>query len=146
MSNAQVSLPDIILKDIDGNEVSLATLSKDKTIVVSLWATWCVPCIKELDAIHAQYDKLKKESSFELIALNVDDSRSLRRVEPTVKGKKWKYTVLMDSKNQVRNHLGITSIPYTMIIKDGKIKYRSSTYKPGDEELLIKKFNEISRK
>lgn len=36
-AKAQTSLPEITLKNLDGKEISLATLSDDKTVVVSLW-------------------------------------------------------------------------------------------------------------
>lgn len=146
ITNAQTELPNITLKDLKGKEVSLASLSKDKTIVVSLWATWCIPCIRELDIISEQYDKLQKEMDFELVAISVDDARSTRRVKPAVMGKGWDYQVLLDVNNQVRRHLGVTSVPLTLIIKDGKIKFRHSSFTPGAEDELFKKFKEIASK
>ncbi|MDP5077895.1 MAG: TlpA family protein disulfide reductase [Nonlabens sp.] len=145
-SSAQTELPNITLKDLNGKDVSLAALSKDKTIVVSLWATWCVPCIRELDAIADEYDSLKKEMNFELVAISVDDARSTRRVKPAVMGKGWDYQVLLDANNQVRRHLGVTTVPLTLIIKDGKIKFRHSSFTPGAEDELFKKFKEIASK
>lgn len=141
---AQIELPSITLKDLNGKDVSLATLSKDKTIVVSLWATWCVPCMQELDAIAAQYDTLQKDTGFELVAINVDDARSVRRVKPKVDSKAWKYLILLDTANEVRNYLKVKSIPYTMIIKDGKIKYRHASYTKGSENELVSKFKKIA--
>lgn len=88
ISSAQKELPDISLKDMSGKEVSLASLSKNKTVVVSLWATWCVPCIQELDAIAVHYKKLQKETGFELIAISIDDARATRRVKPLLDQKK----------------------------------------------------------
>jgi peroxiredoxin len=145
-SNAQTELPDITLKDLKGNEVSLASLSKDKTIVVSLWATWCIPCIRELDVISEDYLKLQKQMGFELIAISVDDARSTRRVMPAVMGKGWDYQVLLDVNNQVRRHLGVTTVPLTLIMKDGKIKFRHSSFTPGAEDELFRKFKEIASK
>jgi len=144
LSTAQTELPNITLKDLKGNEVSLATLSKDKTIVVSLWATWCIPCIRELDIISEDYAKLKKDIDFELVAISVDDARSTRRVKPAVMGKGWDYQVLLDVNNQVRRHLGVTTVPLTLIMKDGKIKFRHSSFTPGAEDELFKKFKEIA--
>lgn len=142
---AQVDLPDVTLMDLNGKQVSLATISKNKTVVISLWATWCVPCIKELDAIATSYNKQKKDIDFELIAVSVDDTRSTRRVKPFVTGKGWDYQILLDTNNQLRSSLGVTAIPYTLIVKDGKIKYRHTSFTAGSEAELFEKFKKIKK-
>ena len=39
--------PDILLKDIDGNELKLSDL-KGKPLFVDIWATWCLPCLAQM--------------------------------------------------------------------------------------------------
>ncbi|WP_438962460.1 TlpA family protein disulfide reductase [Nonlabens sp.] len=141
---AQTSLPEISLKDLSGKEIPLATLSEDKTIVVSLWATWCVPCIRELDTIAEVYEDLQEEMNFELVAISVDDARSTRRVKPAVMGKGWEYTVLLDPNNDVRRHLGNPNVPLTLILKNGKIVFRHSSFTPGAEDQLFEEFKQIA--
>lgn len=141
---AQTSLPEITLKSLDGKEVNVATLSKDKTVVVSLWATWCIPCIRELDTIAEVYEELQEDINFELIAISVDDSRSTRRVKPAVMGKGWEYLVLLDPNNDVRRHLGNPNVPLTLILKNGEIVFRHSSFTPGAEDQLFEKFKEIA--
>ncbi len=145
-SNAQKELPNISLKDLSGKEVSLASLSKNKTIVVSLWATWCVPCIQELDAVAVHYAKLQKEAAFELVAISIDDARSTRRVQPLLDQKNWNYLILLDTKNELRTALDINAIPYTLIVKNGQIRYKHASYTKGSEQALFKKFKEIAGK
>ena len=49
---SQNELPKVDMKTLDGEPFNSQELSTDdNVVVVSLWATWCVPCIKELDAI-----------------------------------------------------------------------------------------------
>lgn len=143
-AKAQTSLPEITLKNLDGKEVSLTSISENKTVVVSLWATWCVPCIRELDTIADVYEDMQEEINFELIAISVDDSRSTRRVKPAVMGKGWEYTVLLDPNNDVRRHLGNPNVPLTLIIKNGVIVYRHSSFTPGAEDELFDKFKELA--
>ncbi len=143
-AQSQTSLPDLTLKDLKGNEISLASISEGKTVVVSLWATWCVPCIRELDTIAEDYEELQEEMDFELIAISVDDARSTRRVKPAVMGKGWEYTVLLDPNNDVRRHLGNPAVPLTMIVKDGEILFRHSSFTPGAEDQLFEKFKELA--
>jgi thiol-disulfide isomerase/thioredoxin len=62
--------PVIAFQGPDGQPMSLASF-KGKTILVNLWATWCVPCRQEMPAL----DKLQAElggSDFEVVAINVD--------------------------------------------------------------------------
>ncbi|MCK5638632.1 MAG: redoxin domain-containing protein, partial [Flavobacteriaceae bacterium] len=47
---SQKNLPNLILIKADGSEVNLNKLSNESIIILNFWATWCVPCINELNA------------------------------------------------------------------------------------------------
>jgi thiol-disulfide isomerase/thioredoxin len=143
-ANAQTHLPELTLKNLKGEEVNLSEISKGKTIVVSLWATWCVPCMRELDTIAEEYTDLQDEMDFELVAISLDDARSTRRVKPAVMGKGWEYEVLLDPNNDIKRYLGVSTIPFTLIVKNGEIKFRHSSFSPGAEDALYDKFREIA--
>ena len=54
-------LPNVTLKDLDGKSVNISKYNNsDKPIIVSFWATWCGPCIKELTAINEVYSNWQK--------------------------------------------------------------------------------------
>ncbi|MGB5983433.1 MAG: TlpA disulfide reductase family protein [Nonlabens sp.] len=144
IGNSQTRLPDLKLKNLKGEEVNLSEISEDKTVVVSLWATWCVPCIRELDTIAETYEDLQEEMGFELIAISLDDARSTRRVKPAVMGKGWEYQVLLDPNNDLKRYLGVSTIPFTLIVKNGEIKFRHSSFNPGAEDALFEEFKQIS--
>jgi thiol-disulfide isomerase/thioredoxin len=64
------SLPNLTFNDPEGRPASLAGL-KGKTVLLNLWATWCVPCRQEMPAL----DKLQGElggRDFEVVAVNID--------------------------------------------------------------------------
>jgi thiol-disulfide isomerase/thioredoxin len=109
---------------------------------VSLWATWCVPCKNELDAINEVYVDWQDETNVKVYAVSVDDSRTVSRVKPMVNGKAWDFTILLDTNNELKRELGASTVPLTLIIKNGKIVYRHSGYTPGSEEDL---FEEIKK-
>ncbi|MFM7078785.1 MAG: TlpA family protein disulfide reductase, partial [Bacteroidota bacterium] len=50
------SVPDVKIKNMDGATVSSNTIANDgKPMIISFWATWCKPCIKELETINEVY-------------------------------------------------------------------------------------------
>ncbi|MCG2418194.1 TlpA family protein disulfide reductase [Aequorivita sp. F47161] len=143
---SQSELPKIDLTTIDGTAISSKDLSKDnnKVIVVSLWATWCVPCLKELDAISEIYQDWQDETGVELFAVSVDDSRTVKRVKPLINGKGWDYTILLDTNNDFQRALGAATVPLTLLVKNNEIVYRHSGYSPGAEYELYEKIKEYS--
>ena len=78
---SQNSIPNTPLKTLNGETTNLQEISNNNDlIVVSLWATWCVPCKNELDAISEVYSEWQQETNVVLYAISVDDSRTVKRV------------------------------------------------------------------
>jgi thiol-disulfide isomerase/thioredoxin len=142
---SQNDLPNIELTTVDGKSFNSMDLAKDgKVTIISLWATWCVPCLKELDAISEIYPEWQEETNVELFAVSVDDSRTVKRVKPLINGKGWDYTILLDTNNDFKRALGAATVPLTLLVKDNKIVYRHSGYNPGSEYELYEKIKELS--
>ena len=141
-SFSQKSIPNISLIDFEGKKTKIfEAIEDDKITIISLWATWCFPCIKELDAINEVYDDWIEELEFNFIAVNVDDSRSVKRARALVNGKAWPYKIFLDSNQDFKRALGTSFIPQTLIVKDRKILYQHTGYQPGDEDYLFEKLN-----
>lgn len=146
MTFAQTELPNMTLKNLDGKDVKLQDISsEDKLVVISLWATWCVPCKNELDAIAEIYEDWQNNTEVTLYAITVDDARTVNRVKPMVNGKGWNYEVLYDTNNDLKRALGAATIPLTLIVKNNQILYRHSGYTPGAEDELYAKLQEFAK-
>jgi len=143
--NAQNTLPSVVLKTVDGKTINTSELSKEGPIVISLWATWCVPCKNELDAISDVYDEWVDETGIKLYAVSVDDSRTVKRVKPLINGKGWEYEVLLDTNHDLKRALGVSTVPVTLIVKDNKIVYRHSGYTPGAEDELYEEIEKHTK-
>ncbi|MDA9002656.1 TlpA family protein disulfide reductase [Flavobacteriaceae bacterium] len=129
------NLPNINLKNLNGKSVNVQKLTKSKNVkVLAFWATWCVPCINELDAISEVYEDWQDETNVELIAISTDDSRTKKRIRPLVNGKDWTYEILLDDNQDLKRALNITVLPHLLIVKNGEIIYRKTSYTPGSED------------
>jgi thiol-disulfide isomerase/thioredoxin len=63
-------LPDLAFKDAQGREVTLAEW-RGSTVLLNLWATWCVPCRREMPALDVLQSVLGG-SDFQVVAVNLD--------------------------------------------------------------------------
>jgi thiol-disulfide isomerase/thioredoxin len=63
-------LPDLAFRDASGQPKSLADW-RGRTVLLNLWATWCIPCRKEMPALNALQEKLGGPD-FEVVAVNID--------------------------------------------------------------------------
>ena len=70
MASKPLKLPDLAFEDADGKPRKLSDW-QGKAVLVNLWATWCVPCRKEMPALERLQSKLKGPN-FEVVAINVD--------------------------------------------------------------------------
>jgi thiol-disulfide isomerase/thioredoxin len=70
MATTPLRLPDLAFEDADGKPKKLSDW-RGKTVLVNLWATWCVPCRKEMPALDSLQTKLGGKD-FEVVAINID--------------------------------------------------------------------------
>ena len=133
---SQDVIPNMYVKTINGKSINTkSTYNKKGLTVYSFWATWCVPCINELDDIHKEIGKWN-DANVKIVAISTDDSRTKRRVRPMVNGKKWNFEILLDENQALKRSLNINAIPHTIVTNGTKIIYRRIGYKPGEENLL----------
>jgi peroxiredoxin len=140
------NLPNIQLKNSDGNVVDISKISNGKPVILNFWATWCSPCKRELNNISEIYPEWVEETGVTLYAISIDDQRTVDRVKPYINSNNWEYVVLLDTNSDLKRALGINSVPFTILIDcDGKIAWQHNNYNPGDEEELYKKLLEVSK-
>jgi thiol-disulfide isomerase/thioredoxin len=70
MASAPLRLPDLAFEDADGKPRKLSDW-RGRTVLVNLWATWCVPCRREMPALDSLQTKLGGPD-FEVVAVNID--------------------------------------------------------------------------
>jgi thiol-disulfide isomerase/thioredoxin len=70
MATAPLRLPDLAFEDAEGKPKKLSDW-RGRMVLVNLWATWCVPCRKEMPALDSLQTRLGGPD-FEVVAVNID--------------------------------------------------------------------------
>lgn len=133
---AQKRLPDVFIEDLQRQNISVAqTINSDGPTIISFWATWCKPCLRELQTINSELEAWTKATNVKLLAISTDDARTRMRVSALVKSKNWNFDVYIDSNGDLQRSMNILSIPHTLILNSsGEIIYQHSAYAIGDEK------------
>lgn len=131
-------LPNVTIKNLQGKDVNIAKLSNNgKPFVITFWATWCGPCIKEHNALDEVYQDWKDETGVKIYSVSIDDSRSTAKVKPFVEGKGWEFEVLLDVNKDLARAMNVNNPPYTFLFDgNGKLVYQHSGYFDGAENDL----------
>jgi thiol-disulfide isomerase/thioredoxin len=70
VAKSPLKVPDLAFRDAGGKPLTLADF-RGRTVLLNLWATWCVPCRKEMPTLDALEGKLGSEG-FQVVAVNID--------------------------------------------------------------------------
>jgi len=138
LSQEKRSLPNVTVTTLDGETFNIAELNNNKKpMVISFWATWCKPCKQELNNIAEVYEEWQDETGVKLIAVSIDDTRSMSKVAPYVNSSDWEYEVYLDPNKNLCRALGVSTVPHTFLINSKKeIIWQHRGYVEGDEEEL----------
>lgn len=138
------SIENVSAKNLKGENIALKTLSNEKPLVLSFWATWCLPCMEELNAVNEKMEDWKKEKDFDFVAVSTDDPRTVNKVKTVVNGKNWNFDqVLLDPSQSIKRQLNVNNVPTTLVYYKGKMVYTHVGYAPGDEDELFEKLKQI---
>ncbi len=118
---AEAPMIDFTLTSLDGQTVSLSDY-QGRIVFLNFWATWCVPCEKELPEFQ-QFQAQQPPDGAVILAVNVQESADQVRgflTDHDVSG----LTVLLDSDSTVANSYGIYNLPVTFVIdQNGIVRY-----------------------
>ncbi len=128
-------LPSVMVKKMDGSPVNIQDYGKTgKIMIISFWATWCTPCIKELNNVLDLYDDWQKKYGLELVAVSMDDARTSSKVQPVANSLGWPYLILLDENKDLARAMNVNNPPQTVLIdQNGNIVYVHNGYTEGSE-------------
>ncbi len=140
-------LPSVNIMTLDGKSVNTSEIKTNgKLIVLSFWATWCKPCVRELSNISELYSDWVEQTGVQFIAISIDDTRSASRIAPMVNAKGWEFDVYNDSNGDFKRAMNVINVPHTFLLNaNGDILYQHTSYNEGDEDQLYKKIIEFTK-
>lgn len=133
------SVPSITVTDMQGNKINTKEMNNDgNPFIISFWATWCKPCIKELTAIAEVYEDWQDETGVKIYAVSVDDSRSSAQVKTLCNGKGWEYDILLDVNSDFKRAMNVNAVPHTFVVNGkGEVVWQHTSFSEGAELELI---------
>ena len=96
-------------------------LLNSKIIIINFWASWCIPCIEELPSMI----KLKQhfsDSELTIISINtetVNQLMNIKKMHQSLNIKK-EFIHVADQNTEIADSVFFTSIPVSVIFKNGK--------------------------
>lgn len=141
-------LPSVKVKNLDGKTIETSSLNNNgKPFIISFFATWCKPCLRELKAIHEVYADWVEETGVKVIAVSIDEGQNAMKVKPMVDNSGWEYEVLLDTNGEFKRAMGVNVVPSVFVV-DGKGKIVSSRtgYTDGSEAHLLESVKELLAK
>lgn len=127
------------IEDFQGRKVDLHAF-QGKYVLVEVYGTWCIDCIKSLPGLLSMYEIMKKEG-WEFVGLNNDE---ISKTEEFIKHRRINFPCFHLVTNYKR--LGIYSIPtYFVLDRQGNVVFRSSRQYDWTEEENIEMLRKIAR-
>jgi thiol-disulfide isomerase/thioredoxin len=116
-----VRLPGVPLATLTGDAVDMAGVARGRVALVSLWATWCDACQKEMDALN----RLEAKSGEEGVVIGVAVGEDRAKVAAFARERGLRYTQLVDSDFAFADALGQRRVPATLVVdRRGEIVFR----------------------
>jgi peroxiredoxin len=120
----------------NGTKINAADY-KGKVILVTLFATWCPPCLKELPQVQKQiWDVYKDNPDFQLLVVGREHNEADLKKFNEKRG--FTFPLYPDKNRSIFSSFAKNAIPRNYLIgKDGKVVYTSKGYTPAEFAELI---------
>ena len=135
--------PDFRLQDLRGEAQALSQF-KGKVLLINFWATWCAPCLKELQHFQQMHEGMQKDG-LEILAISIDEAQTVSQVGPLINRYGYTFRVLLDTEGRVVTLYNPNRhSPYSVLVdRKGQIRMTHEGYTPGDEIAMKNKLKAL---
>ena len=136
-------IPNLKFKDLNNKKVMLEDFYSKGPILMNFWTLSCEPCKKEMKHL-SKINERYTESGFQIVSVNMDTPRTMKKVKQFVNSQKYSFKVLSDPRQELFRKIGGSVMPLVIFVNmDGTIGKRHIGYSPGDEVGLENEIVEI---
>jgi len=116
-------VPAVALQTLSGEPTGVVRLAGGRVALVSLWATWCEACSREMDALNRL--DAKTASGRDAVVIGVDVGEARDQVAQFAHRRGLRYAQLVDPDFAFVDALGQRRVPATLVIdRRGRIVFR----------------------
>jgi len=131
-ATAGTPAPEIKAKQLDGETRFRLSAYRGKVVVINFWATWCTPCVAEMPALQAYYNRHKSQG-LEILAISMDEEKNLAAVRSMAS--KFSFPIALKSEADFSGLGRIWRMPSTFVVdKQGVLQRNGST---GEAEVTL---------
>lgn len=132
--------PEFELRDL-GNQLHRLSEYKGKVVLVNFWASWCIPCLREMPSMQRLANHFQ-DRSFEILAVNVSEQRA--RVTHQAKRINVDFTILLDEDGETFKRWQARILPTSYLIDpNGKISHHAVGPLEWDSDEIISTIREL---
>lgn len=119
LKDPRAAIPTFPFKNLDGSDASYDAV-KGKVVLINFWATWCIPCVKEMPSLNKLAGTIGKDK-FSVMALSLDGP-TRAKVAPFIRDKELTaLDVYLDDKRAAYGKLDILVLPTSILVdKQGR--------------------------
>ena len=112
-----------------------------KVVLLNFWATWCVPCRKEMPALERVAERYRMRG-LEVIGVSADDKAADAREYADALG--ISFRIVHDATDSIQRAYQVSGLPTTFVIdKDGRIVSKTLGAKAWDDSTHTKEFDKL---
>ncbi|MFC2103672.1 peroxiredoxin family protein [Bacteroidota bacterium] len=125
--------PNFTLENLERELIEVNDYIGKGPLLLCFWSSCCKSAVAQIEAFSSLYDRYK-DVGFIMLAIATDDEKTIAKVKPFIKSKKFKFPVLYDTDGNVSRMYYAFDIPFCVLInKSGEIIYSHLGYMKGDK-------------
>ncbi len=133
---SKLNLTSIMVNDLSGKFASLNDIANGEDIIVNFWATWCVPCIKEMPIL----EDIQAETGIKVIAIS---NQKAGVIEDFIKDSDFEFDIMQYKFNDGSR---INVLPTTLFIKENQIIWMQQGSITKNQVLQVIKKHTVAQK